>query len=214
MNLIDLTVTEFTRKVASSSPAPGGGSIAALSGALGAALCSMVAGLTLGKKKYEASGPFMDEVQKKSALLQENLLAQVDKDTLAYNRVVDAYELPKASPIEIDLRSKAIQDALKHAAKIPCQTLETAALILSLAELAIEKGNPGCITDAGVAAELSLAAVQGAAYNVCVNLMGIDDKQFSKDLRQKVLRIQQDTHGRIEQIRKTVETAIKMEPCV
>lgn len=211
MSLIDLNITEFTRELASSSPAPGGGSVAALCGALGAALCQMTAGLTLGKKKYEAAAPFMNELKETCALLQTKLLTQVDEDTLAYNRVVDAYKLPKISPVETALRNKAIQDALKHAAKIPYYTLTTASSILSWVEMAVEKGNPNCITDAGVAAELILAAVRGAAYNVCVNLMDIDDKTFAHDLRQTVLEIQKDSAARINKIRKTIEAAIKME---
>lgn len=212
MSLVDLKITEFTHELASSSPAPGGGSVAALCGALGAALCRMVAELTLGKKKYEASAPVMDDLKKTSAILQEKLLTLVDEDTLAYNQVADAHKLPKTSPAETDVRNKAIREALKKAAEIPFHTLETSSSILSLVKLAIEKGNPNCITDAGVAAELVLAAVRGAAYNVCVNLLDMDDKTFANNLRQKVMDIQQDTHKKIEQIRKTIETVIKMEP--
>ncbi len=212
MSLIDLSITEFTQELASSSPAPGGGSVAALCGALGAALCQMTAGLTLGKKKYEAVSFVMEDLKKTSEILQKKLLAQVNEDTLVYNKVVDAYKLPKTSPAEIDLRTRAIQDALKQAAQTPYETLETSASIFPLVEAAIKMGNPNCITDAGVAAELVLAAVQGAAYNVCVNLMDIHDKVFANDLRKKSMLIQQDIQKRVHEIRKTIEEKIKMEP--
>ncbi|MCK5164649.1 MAG: cyclodeaminase/cyclohydrolase family protein [Desulfobacula sp.] len=212
MTLIDLKLQDFTHEVASASPAPGGGSIAALCGSLGAALCHMVASLTLGGKKYKEVETFMLDVKKKSGTLQDKLLEQVDADTLAYNRVIKAFKLPKKTSVEINLRKQAIQDALKAAAQVPYHTLKTAASAMVLVETVIKKGNPNCITDAGVAAELIDAAVRGAAYNVFINLMDIKDNAFSLELRQKVFTIKHNIHRKTKQIRKTIEQSINMEP--
>ncbi|MCP3875637.1 MAG: cyclodeaminase/cyclohydrolase family protein [Desulfobacteraceae bacterium] len=212
MTLIDLDIKNFTNKVAASSPAPGGGSIAALCGSIGAALCHMVAGLTLGQKKYAAAKPFMLNVKGASESLQKTLLKQVDEDSIAYDHVINAYKLPKATDIEKDLRKRSIQDALKAATLVPFNTLETAASAMALVETVVEKGNPNCITDAGVAAELIAAAVQGAAYNVCINLMDIKDDGFSSQLKHAVLTLKKDIDTKRDHIRKIIEHAINMEP--
>ncbi len=211
MTLIDLDIKSFCKEVASSSPAPGGGSVAALCGALGAALCIMVANLTLGKKKYDAGKPFMLKVKEASTALQEKLLKQVDEDTIAYNRVIKAFKLPRTSHIEKKLRQRSIQDALKAAALVPFNTLDTAASAMSFVETLIEKGNPNCVTDAGVAAELISAAVQGAAYNVCINLIDIEDTEFSKQLRQAVLLKKKEIDNKKDHIQQTIAAAINME---
>lgn len=211
MTLIDLNIKNFTQEVAAATPAPGGGSIAALCGSLSAALCHMVAELTLGKKNYKAAEPFMINVKKKSILLQKELLKQVDEDTFAYGRVVDAFRQPKETASQIKVRHQIIQDALKAAAWVPYQTLKTAALIMELIEDVIEKGNPNCITDAGVAAELTAAAVQGAAYNVYINLMDINDDAFSLKIKKAIIPIQNDIRKKIIHIRKTIEHSINME---
>ncbi|MBU1343309.1 MAG: cyclodeaminase/cyclohydrolase family protein [Proteobacteria bacterium] len=212
MNFGELKIKDFTQEVATASPAPGGGSVAALCGALGAALCHMVAGLTLGKKKYADVEAVMLKVKETATLLEKELLVLVDEDTLAYSRVTHALKLPKKTLAQIDLRKQAIQDALKQAAMVPCKTLEKAASAMVLVELVIKKGNPNCFTDAGVAAELIAAAVQGSAYNVFVNLMDIEEDGFSMDLKQKVHGIKQDIHKRMTQLRKTIAQSINMEP--
>jgi formiminotetrahydrofolate cyclodeaminase len=210
MVLVDLSLKDFTKELASSSPAPGGGSIAALCGSLGAALCHMIAGLTLGKKKYEDAASLMEQIRQKSQIIQDQLLKQVDEDTLAYNNVIKAFQLPKETKPQVELRKKVIQDALKTAALVPYNTLEQAASAMELVDLAIQKGNPNCITDAGVAAELISSAVQGAAYNVFINLMDIKDDKFSSDLRKKVFAVKHNIHEQTVQIRETIENAINM----
>ncbi len=214
MTLVDLSIKDFTKELASSSPAPGGGSIAALCGSLGAALCHMVTGLTLGKKKYEDSESFMAKVKNKSEVLCDQLLKQVDEDTIAYNNVLKAFRLPKESQDQIELRKQAIQDALKAAALVPYNTLETSASAMELVDIAIQRGNPNCITDAGVAAELIASAVQGAAYNIFINLMDIKDDKFSSDLRQKVFAIKHNVHDKTARIREIIEKAINMEKSI
>lgn len=212
MNLRDLSVKAFDSEVASASPAPGGGSVAALCGALGASLCQMAAGLTLGKKKYEAAFSIMQDIRQQSMCARETLLSLVDEDTQAYNQVIAAFRLPKSRPDEMEYRRKAIQEALKQAALTPFHTLEAASSIIGLVELTMEKANPACITDVGVAAELAAAAVNGALYNVCINLKSIDDQIFAKDLRKKSLMIQEDICHRMERIRKKIVSTLNTEP--
>jgi len=211
MTLIDLSIQDFTQTVASASPAPGGGSIAALCGVLGAALVHMVAGLSMGEKKYQDVEPLMMELSEKSNHLQKKLLELVEKDTFAYNQVLKAYALPKDTPAKTDLRVQAIEDALKKASTVPFQTLETAAAIMDMVEGVIKNGNSNCLTDAGVAAEVIAAAVQGSAYNVYVNLMDIKDEVFSLDLKQKVQIIRNDIQDKTKRLRKTIEQSINME---
>ncbi len=211
MNLVELDIKAFSNEVASSSPAPGGGSIAALCGTLGSALCQMVANLTLGKKKYQNAEPQILEIKKKSELLCQSLLTLIDEDTHSYNGVLDAFKLPKTDDQEKEKRSKAIQAALKEASTVPFSTLEASASAMPLVELVIDKGNKNCITDAGVAAELINSAVQGAAYNVFINLMDIKDASFCNEMKKKVLTIQKNTRERTEQIRTIVEKSIQME---
>lgn len=211
MTLVNQTIKTFTAEVASCSPAPGGGSIAALCGALGSALCHMAASLTLGKKNFKDVEPFMVNLKKTAKTLQKKLLDQVEEDSLAYNRVMDAFKLQKETPEQQEFRKQVIQDALKAAAWVPYISLETAAQAMVLVEDVLEKGNPNCITDAGVAAEVINAAVQGAAYNVCINLLDIKDDGFTLDLRKKVVTVKRDISDRTNQIRKTIEQAIHME---
>lgn len=211
MTLIDLDIKAFSKEVASSSPAPGGGSVAALCGTLGSALCQMVANLTLGKKRYQDLETQMLEVKSKSERISQSLIELIDEDTQSFNGVLNAFKLPHANDDEIKKRSAAIQAALKNAAKVPFSTLETAASAMALVELVLKKGNQNCITDAGMAAELINSAVQGAAYNVCVNLMDIKDVNFCNEMKQKVLEIQKNTRKRSDQIRTIVAQSIQME---
>jgi len=211
MKLIDLTIIDFTKELASSSPAPGGGSVAALCGALGTALCLMVSSLTIDKKKYTNAHAFMTEIEEKAGRLNARLLELVDEDTLSYNRVVDAYKLSKETPKNMQLRKDAIEEALKAAANTPFQTLEQAGDAMALVEAVIARGNRNCITDAGVAAELVNTAVRGAAYNVCINLLDIKDNVFVSDLRGKTTHILKNIQDRTDTVRETLATAINME---
>jgi formiminotetrahydrofolate cyclodeaminase len=178
MRLSEMTIDRFAGELASDSPAPGGGSAAALAGSLAAALCAMAARLTLGRDKYRDAFAEMDIMREKADALTVRLLEQVDEDTAAYNKVMAAYRLPKVSDEEKAARSLAIQTAVKEAALAPLETLRRVGEIVDLARLAIEKGNRNCITDAGVAAQFIRAAANGAVYNVRVNLSSIKDEEF------------------------------------
>ncbi len=178
MSLIDLSIKEFSGQLASDSPAPGGGSVAALAGALSVALSTMVARLTIGKKKYEHAWPRMTRLRGQAEKLLTNLLILVDKDTNAYNQVMAAYRLPIDSADEKAARKIAIEAASKEAARVPLNTLRTVAKLIPITSTVIEDGNPNCITDAGVAVQLMRTAALGAAYNVKINLDGISDADF------------------------------------
>lgn len=176
--LIDLTLPQFAAKVASSEPAPGGGSVAAYGGALGAALAEMVAGLTVGRERYASAHDTMVEVQSQAARLRGQLLALVDADTAAYTNVMAAYGLPKETSEQKEQRAAAIQDALKHAADIPLAAAEACVQVLNLAALAAQFGNKNASSDAAVAALFAHAALQAAVRNVRINIDGLKDAEF------------------------------------
>src|SRR5205085_741105 len=176
------SVSGFLASVASSNPVPGGGSVAAHAGALGAALAQMVAGLTIGKKKYAAVDAEMKAAALKAAALGNQLTALVKRDAEAYAQVSDAYKLPKEPTDAAARRSQAVTKALLKAAEVPLETARAAVDVAQLAALVAEKGNTNAVTDAGVAALLAHAAAKGAAYNVRVNVQAMDDKSKGQSL--------------------------------
>jgi glutamate formiminotransferase/formiminotetrahydrofolate cyclodeaminase len=170
------TLSAFTASVASPTPAPGGGSVAAHVGALGAALAQMVAGLTVGRKKYAAVDADMKELGLQAAALVTELQGLVERDARAYAGVTTAYKLPKETEEETTLRTAAIDEALVYAAQVPLETARACAKVAELAATAAEKGNTNAASDAGVAALLAEAACRGAVYNVRINVSGMTDK--------------------------------------
>lgn len=176
--LIDLTVRDFTARLASAEAAPGGGSAAALAGGLAAALAEMVARLTIGRPKYAEHEVEMRAVQGQGERLRGQLLALVDADTVAYENVMTAYKLPKGTDAQVAARQEAIQEALRHAADIPLAAAEACLQVLNLAALAAEHGNHNAASDAAVAALLAHAGLLGAVRNVRINLQQIKDAQF------------------------------------
>jgi formiminotetrahydrofolate cyclodeaminase len=185
MNLVSMPITDFCRELAGDAPAPGGGSVAALAGALAASLAAMVARLTVGRKKYETAWPRMESLRDNADRVAAELLALVDKDTEAYNRVAAAFGLPKGTDAEKEARNRSIQEATLEAARVPLQTLETAARCLELVQGVLEQGNSNCLTDAGVAVHLIRAAAYGAAYNVRVNLGSLKDTAVVAELAKR-----------------------------
>ena len=166
----------FVGAVASSAPTPGGGSVAAHAGALGAALAQMVAGLTAGRKKYAAVDAEMREVALKASALRATLGALVERDARSYTAVSEAYRLPKEPESAAATRSAAITAALLGASEIPLETARACAEVAELAALVGAKGNTNAVSDAGVAALLAEAACKGAAYNVRINVAALDDR--------------------------------------
>lgn len=180
--LASSTITSFLAKLASSSPAPGGGSVAALSGALAAALDSMVCQLTIGKKNYEDVQGDILKLSQQLKTGKKRLIDLIDEDTNAFNEVMAAFKLPKENEEQKKKRSQAIQRGYKKACEIPMETARTAKNILQLSIDVAKKGNKNSITDAGVAALLSYAAVHAAALNVRINLGSIKDDLFVKKI--------------------------------
>jgi glutamate formiminotransferase/formiminotetrahydrofolate cyclodeaminase len=165
---------------ASGSPAPGGGSVSAAVGALGAALVSMVGNLTIGKEKFAAVEEQVKELISEAERLRRELILLLQDDTTAYNGVIAAYKLPRDTEEEKTARHRAIQQGLIVAADVPLKTCRAGLRVCELAQVAAEIGNPNAITDAGVAALLGEAAAQGAALNVEINLGQIDDENYKR----------------------------------
>ncbi|MDA1081542.1 MAG: glutamate formimidoyltransferase [Gemmatimonadetes bacterium] len=179
----------FVSSVASNAPVPGGGSVAAHVGALGGALAEMVAGLTIGRKKYAAVNDEMQTLAAEAAGLRARLAELVQSDADAYSVVGAAYKFPKSSPEEQATRGAAIQAALVTAAKVPLETARACAAVAALAAVCAEKGNTNAASDAGVAALLAEAACRGAAYNVRINVSAMEDKAAGAPLADEAARI-------------------------
>ena len=175
MNLSNLTVKAFVDELASGSPAPGGGSAAALAGALGAALSGMVARLTLGREKLRDSWPAMDGAAAEADRLRVRFLSLVDEDADAYLAVAAARKLPKSTDEEREARGRALACAVLRSARVPLETLLLACQALGLAGRVLERGNPACVTDAGSAVQAARLAAEAAAYNVRINLPEVAD---------------------------------------
>jgi formiminotetrahydrofolate cyclodeaminase len=182
MNLVGLTLNQFVNLLASDSPAPGGGSVAALAAALSVSLCAMVARLTTGKEKYRDSREAMERLKVTADELVGVFLDLVEKDTQAYNEVTAAFKLPNKTDAEREFRRQAIESATRQAAAVPLATLENLSRVPDMVREAMQHGNPNCLTDAGVAMQLMRAAAAGASYNVRINLNGMRDKESAGTL--------------------------------
>jgi glutamate formiminotransferase / formiminotetrahydrofolate cyclodeaminase len=183
--LVTMTVEDFTDELGSDSPAPGGGSVAALAGSLAGALVSMVGVLTHGKKGYKEHNALMEELGAKAQTLKDRLMAIVDDDTAAFNLVMDAFRLPKKTEADIAARDAAILEANKGATRIPFEALDRCVEVLKLVEPLVEKGNQNSLSDAGVAGLMARAGAEGAYYNVLINLSGIDDASWCAEMKTK-----------------------------
>ena len=180
--LIDMTLTGFADETASESPAPGGGSIAAYVGALGVSLGTMVANLSSHKRGWDDRWEEFSEWAEKGMAYQESLLNLVDEDTSAFNKIMDAFGLPKGNDAEKEARQQAIQDATKYATEVPFKVLETSFNSMEVMKAMAEFGNPNSITDAGVGALCARTAVRGALLNVKINASGLKDEAFAKEI--------------------------------
>jgi glutamate formiminotransferase/formiminotetrahydrofolate cyclodeaminase len=176
------TVSGFVASVASNAPVPGGGSVVAHVGSLGAALAEMVAGLTIGRKKYAAVDADMKELATHAVTLGARLTALVKEDADSYTLVSSAYKLPKDTPEQTTARDSAIQAALMKAAEVPLETARACVAVAKLAAICAQKGNSNAVSDAGVAALLAEAACKGAAYNVRINVSSMKDPKTGKKL--------------------------------
>ena len=192
MKLVEQRVIDFVAVTASKEPTPGGGAIAALTAATGAALAEMVANLTFGKKGYEAVQSEMEALQAKAQAIRERMLELSQADADVFNIFMNALGLPKNTDEEKAIRTAAIQQAYKDAAMVPFEIGELANQIFDLAELASRKGNQNLITDGIIAAINARAAVKSAFLNVRINLSGIKDESFVAELTSKMYAIEKD----------------------
>ena len=192
MKLVEQRVIDFVAATASKEPTPGGGAIAALTAATGAALAEMVANLTFGKKGYEAVQTEMEVLQAKAEEIRNRMLELSQADADVFNIFMNALGLPKNTDEEKAARTAAIQQAYKDAAMVPFEIGELANQIFDLAELASRKGNQNLITDGIIAAINARAAVKSAFLNVRINLSGIRDESFVAELISKMYAIEKD----------------------
>ena len=202
------SISAFVASVASSDPVPGGGSVAAHAGALAAALAQMVAGLTVGKKKYAAVDAEMKTAALDAVSLGNRLSALVRRDAEAYSRVSAAYKLAKDPADAARLRADTITTALIEAAEVPLETARCCVEVARLASVVAEKGNSNAVTDAGVAALLAEAGCRGAAYNVRVNVQALDDKSRGSGLEREAADLVRQVVELARQTTSVVERAL------
>ncbi|HWY39224.1 MAG TPA: glutamate formimidoyltransferase [Chthoniobacterales bacterium] len=207
-SLLKMNLREFCNETLSDSPAPGGGSVAALMGALGASLGGMVANLSAGKRGWDDKLQFFSDWGVKAQKLKDELLFLVDEDTNAFNKVMDAFGLPKGSDAEKKTRAGAIESATKYAAEIPLKVMETASRSYELLTEMAEKGNPASISDVGVGALATRACVEGAALNVRINLGQLKDEKVKADLSKKVEKLKAESESNFKKIDQVVQAKI------
>lgn len=181
-SLLSQSVADFVSEVSRETPAPGGGSVAALAGALGAALASMVAHLTRGKTGSDSQDEILAATAARAGQLKEALLAAVDEDTQAFEAYLDALRLPKSTSEEKALRSQRIQEGLRQAVRIPLRTAGLSLDAMQLAQSMFKHGNPNSMTDAAVGAQIAFTGVQGGVWNVRINLKSIKDPAFCDEM--------------------------------
>lgn len=202
--LIGMTVNDFVNEVSIETPAPGGGSVAALSGSLGAALCSMVCNLTCTKRRMN---PELKEelisVAERAQELQKRLLLAVDRDTSAFNEVIAAKRMPKSTDEEIAVRDAAIQAGFKEAANVPLRTAEDCLALFPLSSTSASKGNPASITDSAVSAIMAYGGLLGAILNVRINLGSITDDEYRNAMEEKLIQLEGQGKKKLEIVLQT-----------
>jgi glutamate formiminotransferase/formiminotetrahydrofolate cyclodeaminase len=207
-SLAKMNLREFCNETLSDSPAPGGGSVAALMGALGASLGGMVANLSAGKRGWDDKLEYFSDWAVKAQQLKDELLSLVDEDTAAFNKVMDAFALPKQSTEEKAARSKAIEEATKYAAQIPLKVMEIASKSYELLAEMAGKGNPASISDVGVGALATWACIEGAALNVRINLGQLKDEKFKTALANKVQEISETSDTQFKKVSELVDSKL------
>lgn len=205
--LVDENIRDFIRSVASSSPTPGGGSVAALCGALSGSLTAMVCNLTIGRDKYDDVRPEMERTLEDSSKLVERLTQLVDEDAQAYASVVAALRLPKGTDEEKGKRMEAMQNGLRRAIAVPVEVMELSLEAIRLAYLVVRKGNEGALSDSGSGAMLAFAALHAASMNVKINLKEIQDPEFKNEIAEKLGEMEEEA----ELLRSEVLTEVNLK---
>ena len=206
--LVGLTLREFANETASESPAPGGGSIAAYMGSLGISLATMVANLSAHKKGWDKRWKEFSDWAEKGQKIKDELLYLVDEDTNSFNKIMEAFSLPKSSEKEVEIRSEAIQNATKYATEVPLKTMILAYSSFPIIKAMAEIGNPNSISDAGVGALCARSAVIGAYMNVRINAAELKDESFKKEILAKAEKIKNDAIQEEETILKIIYKTI------
>ncbi len=183
------TINDFIEALGSDSPTPGGGTGAAVTGALGASLVRMLANLTIGRKKYADHEELMQAVAEQAKEEEWKLMELAAEDAAAYEAVGAAFRLPKESDEEKAARSHAIQEALKGACEVPLRVMERCLEVIALAKQAVQRGNTNAVSDGAAGAELARAAMKVASYNVMINIDSIKDAEYAKDARTRMEEI-------------------------
>ncbi|KAF5031814.1 Methenyltetrahydrofolate cyclohydrolase [anaerobic digester metagenome] len=191
MDMKTMTLSEFTQRTAGKEPVPGGGSVAALAGAIAAALSGMVASLTIDKKGYEQHRPEMLNLFEKAETLRERLLDDIQRDCTSFDAYISALALPKETEQQRKARSEALQQALKAASAVPLEVAQTALEIMPLAKLAVQYGNANTVTDGVISAMMARTAVLAALCNVKINLGAIKDADYVVKTAHHVQRLEQ-----------------------
>jgi len=207
--LVNMRVNEFVDTTASDQPAPGGGSVAALCGALGAALGAMDGNLSANKRGWEGKTEFFSDLAVQAQSLKKDLLGLVDEDTAAFNKIMDAFGLPKDSEADKKVRAAAIESASQYATETPFRTMEKAYACVPMLKEMVEKGNPNCLSDAAVGLICIKTAVRGAYFNVQINAGGLKDRSFADDIVAKAKALLAKNHTEIDKILENVEASFK-----
>jgi formiminotetrahydrofolate cyclodeaminase len=207
----DVTLSQFLDAVAGGTATPGGGSVSALAGSLGAALVEMVVKLTVGKRGFEAHEAEMKKMGEEARSYRDALAGMVAQDINAYQSVMKAYLLPKETEEEKKKRKEEIQKALRRAADPPLFTAATSLKVLKLCQKAVEKGNPNAITDAAVGALLAESALQGGVLNVLINLSALEDEDTVKKMKKELKRLELEGNKTRERILAQVKGILKAE---
>ena len=205
----DTSVSAFLDGLASGAPAPGGGSAAALGGAMAAALVSMVCNLTIGKARFADVEPEMRDILDRAEALRQELQALAEADVEAFNRLSAAYKLPRTTDADIAIRRDAIQASLRRATEVPLRTARAAAAVLPLCPPVAERGNQAAVSDVGIAALLAHAAVRSAVLNVEINLRVLEDQIYIRQVRAEVARLTDGFAAEAERIVDLVTSTIK-----
>ncbi len=185
------SLVAFSDALASKDPVPGGGSVAALAGALAASLTEMVANLTIGKKKYAGAEETMVEIAREMSVARKELLDLIDRDAESFDGVMAAFKMPKETEDEKTRRKEAIQAATKEATEVPLGVAEAAFHLIPAIDSVIEQGNQNAVTDGAVAMMMTRTAVLGALYNVAINLDGLEDEPYVADKRKRVQELRE-----------------------
>lgn len=206
--LVEMKLNNFLDEVSRESPAPGGGSIAALAGALGASLSSMVSNLTANKRGSEEVDELLNKIAEQCQDIKQKLTNAIDADTNAFNEYMDARRLPNKTDEEKKLRSDAMLNGLKNAVLVPLQTAEESAKVIIISDMVARNGNPNSITDVGVGAQMAYSGVVGGIYNVLINLKDINDQAFCNEIRKKCENLKLESQNNLKIVLDYIESRL------